>query len=150
MWQLIKEFLPRTAINRYIKRGILYVCPEFTGLGLKSLYLTQGISHVAEFIEHQWKNSITGHFQMMTLECLRLELGLNIEILNEEYIKNKDLVLTNSWIVHTWEFMSANNIAINIDPPQISTVREQDVPIIEAILRNRELNDFGKNHRKQM
>ena len=144
MWQLNKAFLPRTGIKRYIKRDILYACPEVTGLGIKSLYLTQGISHVTELIEHQWKNSITGYFQMMTLECLRLELGLNIEILNVEYIKYNYLVLTHYWIVHTWEFMSANNITINIDPPKIPPVREQDAPIMDAILRNSELNAFEK------
>ena len=144
MWQLIKEFLPKAGINRYIKRDIMYACPEITGLGLKSLYLTQGISHVAELIEQQWKNSITGHFQMMNLECLRLELGLNIEIFDEDYATYKELVLTNSWMVHTWEFMSSNNITLNIGPPKIQHVRERDIPIMDAILHNRELTTFEK------
>ena len=119
MWQLIKEFLPRAGINRYIKRDILYANHTIQGLGLKSLYLTQGISHIAELIEHQWKNSITGHFQMMSLECLRLELGVNANILSSNYSKYKDIILTTSWITHTWDFMSTNHITLNISIPEI-------------------------------
>ena len=52
MWILIKDFLPKSGINRYIKRDVLYALPSSQGLGLKDIYLTQGISHINEIIEH--------------------------------------------------------------------------------------------------
>ena len=85
---------------------MLYALPDSQGMGLRNLYLTQGISHVNEIIEHTWKQSITGHFINISLEQLRLEIGVNINILMEDYSKYSSLKLTDSWILNTWRFMS--------------------------------------------
>ena len=136
MWKLIKNFMPRTGINRYMKRDVLYALPDSQGLGLKNLYLTQGISHVCEMIEHMWKQSITGHLIKTSLEYLRLELGVNIDILQSNIKKYSTLNLTPTWLLHTWSFMSENNITIDIDADKIPAQREHDRPIMEDILNS--------------
>ena len=134
MWQVIKCFLPKSGINRFIKRDVLYSPASLQGLGLKNLYLMQGIHHVTDLIENVWKDSITGHFQMTSLEFLRLELGINCHLLNSDYDKFSALIITPSWIVNTWQFMSKHNITVDIDPPQFDQVRENDSPLMELIL----------------
>ena len=141
MWNLIKEFIPRIGINRYIKRDVLYGLPSVQGLGLKDIYLTQGISHIVEIIEHLWKKSITGHFITISLECLRLELGLNINILQSKYSNYQKLILTRSWIEQTWKFMEEQHISLDIDVPIFLLLRESDRNIMQAILNNPRLTD---------
>ena len=136
MWEIIKGFLPKSGINRYIKRDVLFAPPALQGLGMKNLYVMQGIHHVADLVENVWKNSITGHFQLTSLEFLRLELGVNYHLLNSNYESLAGLIMTPSWIVHTWKFMSEYNINIDIDAPKIDTLRENDKPLMELILQN--------------
>ena len=139
MWIMIKDFLPKSGVNRYIKRDVLYALTGSQGLGLKDIYLTQGISHVNEIIEHVWKKSITGQFICTSLEYLRLELGCNCDILSSDHNKYKSLILTHSWLEHTWAFMTEQSISIDITTPTIPTVRDKDTPIMEAILANKTL-----------
>lgn len=136
MWKLIKNFLPLAGINRYIKRDVLFALPDSQGLGLKNIYLTQGISHVCEIIEHMWKKSITGHLLKTSLEHLRLELGVNIPILKSKINKYTQLSLTPSQLLHTWKFMSKNDITLNIDADTIPPQREHDVPIMDNIINS--------------
>ena len=123
MWILIQTFLPRSGINRNIKRDVLYGDIQVQGLGLKSLYLTQGIAHVGDIIEHIWKETITGHLIKSCLENLRLELGCNIPILKSDYHKYRDIVMMESWVQSTWLFMSDNKLKLHDNTPTISTAR---------------------------
>ena len=75
------------------------------------------------------------------MEHLRLELGSNCDILSSDYNKYKPLILTNSWIQNTLEFMTEQSITIDIHTPTISPVREKDLPIMECILNNKTLTD---------
>ena len=135
MWILIESFAPKAGINRYIKRDVLYALPQ--GLGLRNIYYTQGISHVVELIEHVWKSSVTGHFLMVSLESLRLELGINEPILNSNFSYfNDKYQLTPSWISNTWEFLSLHSITVDVDAHKIPKKRKNDSPLMAALLQH--------------
>lgn len=85
MWNALKVYLPKSKINRYIKREVLYGTIGSQGFGLKNLFLSQGISHIVRIVEHIWKDTVTGHFLHTNIEQLRLEIGMNIEIFNTKY-----------------------------------------------------------------
>ena len=138
---IIESFDSKIWGKQKITRDILYALPECHGLGLRNLYITQGINHVAELIEHQWKQTITGHFQTISLEILCLELGVNDHILSLDYDKHKPLIITDSWMTHTWKFMHEYNIKLNIDPPCFTKNRENDTSIMSRILNNPHLTD---------
>ena len=70
MWPLLKSYLPKTGVNRHFPRDILYGDPKDQGLGLRNLYLTQGISHIVDMIQHLWTNSLTGQLINQSLEHL--------------------------------------------------------------------------------
>ena len=135
-WQLLKHFLPRSGINRFIKRDVLFAPVGVQGLGLKNLFLTQGINHVSDLLENTWKNTITGQLQRMSLEYMRLELGVNSKILNSDYNTLSPLILTQSWMEHTWRFMSTYGITVDVDAPQIQMLRENDHPLMELVLKS--------------
>ena len=130
---LIDSFLPKAGINRNIRYDVLFGSVQARGLGLKSLFLTQGIAHISELLENVWKDSVTGHFMITSLEYLRLELGTNAHILHSSYEQHKHLILTPSWITNTWEFMDRFDIKVDINPSKIMEVRENDMPIMLAL-----------------
>ena len=89
------------------------------GLGLKSLYLSQGIQHVTELLDHIWKETTMGTFIQISLEYIQLELGINNHILQSHYPTFSALLTCDTWITNTWQFVSTHNISVNIDPPII-------------------------------
>ena len=140
MRPLLTSFLPKAKINRNIKQDVLYSDYQSQGLGLKSLYWSQGIYHVVEIIEHIWKRSTTGHFMQMSMEYLRLQIGTNDSFFQLNIKKFQALIDSNTWLTNTWEFMSKFNITTEINPTTIPLQRENDIPIMSAILNKNILN----------
>ena len=134
MRPILNSFLPKSHINRNIKQDVLYADIQSKGLGLKSLYLSQGIKHIIELLEHTWKNSTTGHFMRTSLEYLRLELGINLHILSSNYKKYSTVLDSQTWITNTWEFISKHDIFIDVDPQTIPIKRERDTPIMQLLI----------------
>ena len=134
MKPILHAFLPKAHINRNIKQDVLYADVQSQGLGLHSLYLSQGIKHVIEILEHSWKQSTTGSFLTTSLEYLRLELGINDNILNSDYTKYSFLIISPTWITNTWQFMSKFNITTSFDCETILPKREQDQPIMQLLI----------------
>ena len=56
MWPLLKHFLPKAGINRYVKREVLYAAHNAQGLNVQNPYLIQGVAHVVYITDHLWKN----------------------------------------------------------------------------------------------
>ena len=134
MWKVRKVFLPKAGINRNLKKEVVYGPQAQQGLGLKNLYYTQGIKHLNDIIEHKWRGTITGHMINSALEQLRLEIGCNINLLQEDMSLYKHLVLTESWIATTWGFLSEYNINIELDIEKIPLSRRGDKVIMEEML----------------
>lgn len=136
MWPILRNFLPKSGINRYVKRDILYGTPELQGFGLKNPYLLQGIKHVSDMVENLWKESITGHLLRANLEQLRLEIGTNDPIFRTDITKFDNVLLTESWTRSSWEFCTKHNIQIDIDSPTIPLLRENDTCIMQSFMDN--------------
>ena len=133
MWPILKEFLPRSGMNRNMKRDLIYSSNKFQGLGLKNVYLLQGIAHVSDIIEHSWKRTITGHFIRMCLEALRLEIGVNGPIFQKRYLDYEKILLTKSWIQHSWEFASKFDIRWDEYTIDVPMLRENDKEIMRYV-----------------
>ena len=55
MKPVLRQFLPKTGINRNIKRDLLFAPNTVQGLNLKNPYISQGITHVKDLSENLWK-----------------------------------------------------------------------------------------------
>ena len=135
MWPLLKSYLPRAGINRHYPRDVLYGQVDKHGIGLKNLFLTQGISHVVDIINHLWHKSLTGTLIRQSLEYLRIELGMNGNIFDLNYNKVKHCILTESWIEHTWKFVAEYGINIAPKIKEIELRRVGDSCIMEKVVR---------------
>ena len=134
MWPLLRHALPKSGINRNFPQALLYGPSKLQGLGVKNPYIHQGTMRMAACVEHSWKHSMTGHFISTSLEFLRLELGLNINIFLENYTKFEHLLFTQSWVRDCWRFASENKIQWNDGTAKIPMRQINDIPIMAAIL----------------
>ena len=134
MRPLLKAYLPKAGVVRTFKRDLVYATLKKQGLGLKNPYLTQGIAHVIDCVEHIWKQTITGHFINIALENIRLELGVNITILCSEYKTFEPLIMTESWTQSCWKFMSETKITFDDKTAKINMTRDKDRTIMDGIL----------------
>ncbi len=145
VWPLLKTYLPKSGINRHISRKVLFGPISVGGLGLKNPYLTQIINHAIDIVDHSWKKTITGQLIMMSLEHLRLEIGSNCNILECKASTYKDILLTKSWIRHTWEGFEKYGITIQIDVEKVKLRRINDKCIMDEIILNDALTRTEKN-----
>ena len=140
MWPLLKSYLPRAGLNRHFPRDVLYGQIEKHGVGLKNLFLSQGISHIIDIINHLWHSSLTGTLILQSLEHLRMELGVNGNIFDLPYNKCKHCILTDSWIEQTWKFAAEYGIQIAPKVNNIPLRRIGDSCIMEAVLTSNVLS----------
>lgn len=57
MWQLLQSYLPKSGINCYISRDILYANKAYQGIGLTNPFIYQGCKHVQDMNEHLYKHT---------------------------------------------------------------------------------------------
>ena len=101
------------------------------------MFLTQGLHHVCDLIEHYWKGSMTGMFLKVSMEYIRLEIGINSNLFKTSYYEYNQLVMTTTWMTHTLQFMTDHNITCDIKVPEIPLLQEGDTTIMEKVLGNR-------------
>ena len=147
MWQLLQSYLPKSGMNRNFPRDLLYADPMYQGMGVNNPYILQGCKHVHDMAEHMHKNTTTGQFIKITLEYLRVELGLNIDIMQTPYTNYTDLNLTNSWVLSTWEFCTEQGITFEDDTIKFPLLREGDSTINDIFLNS---TNVPKKHLKTL
>ena len=97
-------------------------------------------SKLNEIIENCWKENMTGHFIQTTLEYMRLELGMDLPILESDYKEYSDYLMTESWTRHTWKFMSEQNIQVTLKQTPLQKLRKNDIPLMTLIYHNGKFN----------
>ena len=139
MKPVLQQFLPKMGINRNISRDILYSPTEVQGFNLKNPYILQGVIHVRDVSEHLWKDTLTGKLLKINLEQLRLELGCNVDILASNYEDYRQLILTDSHISQTWQFMSKHQISLQDNTPRVPLLRKNDACLMEIFLKHKNI-----------
>ena len=141
MSPVLKYFLPKSGLNRNIKRDILYAPLIAQGFDLHDPYIIQGSHHIKDIVEHCWKNTLTGELINSNLEQMRIEIGVNSNIFELDYKKYKSIILTNSYVLDTWKFCSEYGITFKDNTPEIPNMRKFDRPIMEVVLSNKNISD---------
>ena len=125
MKPVFRQFLPKIGINSNIKRELVYFPLNVQGLNITNPYILQGTAHIKDICEHVWKASLTGQLIKTNLKHLRIELGTNKIIFNQNFESYKELALTSSYVRDTWQFSS--QYGITFDDKTVTTVKKRDV-----------------------
>ena len=97
----------------------------FRGIEFKHIYTLQGIAHTNILIEEGNENSTTGRLIRNLIEQYIVEVGLPGEITSWDY-NIIELIMTNTWIKNTLEYMDRDNITMDTHNPQLSKWSEED------------------------
>ena len=112
MDQILKAALPRANIVHNFARAVLYGPTQYQGLGLHDPFISQGIRHIKDIVEQQWKDTISGRLIRMNIEATQLEIGCYGQL----FRRHKNLTwlnTTNTWIGHTLAFCQGQDIVIH-------------------------------------
>jgi len=104
--------------------AILHAPYKYFGLGITNLYHKQGIQHLLSLLHYRPNpDDNTGKLMHLGLETLCLELGINGQIFSHDW-QSHHLLVTPTWLSHTWCFQTEFNIRIEMSTPEISLSRE--------------------------
>ena len=133
IWPLLNILLPKCHITRNFPQKLLYGPGSCLGLDLPSLFIQQGIYHVADIIEHLHYHDVTGHLIRTEIEHLHLEIGNETFALSKNFETINKTLLTRSWVVETWKFMTQYKLTINLNLPRFPLRRHGDKYLMIAL-----------------
>ena len=103
------------------------------------MYVTQGLQHVKSLLNHIWRKTTTGKLLVVSMGYLRLKIGINGPLLMNDYDIYGHLA-EESWINHTWKFLTEVGLQIRDEVMDFELVRGNDRPLGEifakAFIRN--------------
>ena len=122
--------LPRMGMTRSMARTLVYAPLKYQGIGINKLYTTQGLLHINALVNHIWRESETGKLLRISLEYVKLELGIQGSLFAKDYALYCQLC-EDSWIKHLWKFLCENGILIEDSTDEFELVREGDSLLTE-------------------
>ena len=136
MKPVLNVALPLCGIQSSFPRDLAHSPSKYQGLGIPSLYVQQGISHLAKMIQFgRDPTSFVGQLMRTSMELLKLETGIGNSILSRNY-HIFGILACKSWLKHTWEFAARNNIKVIDTCPEIPLLRLKDRYLMELFVTN--------------
>ena len=101
-------------------------------MSVPDMYLQQGIAHIQRILRFCTLTTFaTGFLIRTTLELMKMEIGINGSVLEQDY-KRYGLLVTKSWIQDSWQFLSTNKMGISDDLPDLPLRRQGDRYLTQA------------------
>ena len=97
MQPILSVSFPKTSISKSFPGKVLHGPIFEGGLGIDSLYFTQGVMHIEKFQTHFGTLSITGKLLQVSMETAQLEVGVGRNLFQLDFDTYGDL-LTDCWI----------------------------------------------------
>ena len=135
MKPILDASLAKTHVCRNFPHAVVYGPKSEKGLGFTNLYIQQGLSHINSIQQHaQDKDSITGSFIRNSIESLKIELGLGMNIFTLPYDEYHHMA-TDCWIKQSWHFAWKYDILIQENiTNNVKLRRQNDQFIMDAIV----------------
>ena len=126
MSPLLQAGLPCAGISRNFPRVLVYGPTKFQGLGVTSLYTTQGLEHIERLVKFGTSmKHLTGKILRHSLEALKMELGTNGSVFSLPY-ETWGPLATESWLKFTWHFLAEHEMRISDGVAEFTLCREHD------------------------
>ena len=103
-------------------------------MAIPNLYVETGIQHVALLLQETHANSPTGKLLRMSIEATKVEIGVGGSLFQHSFDRYGQLA-TDSWIKHTWKFLSDHEITIEEQTSDLRLRRLGDVFLTTAFIQ---------------
>jgi hypothetical protein len=111
---VVNAILPKIGINRNTSRSVIFGTSKYDGLGLDHLAAVQGFGQLQYLIGSLRTQDTTGDLYQMLLEYTQLECGTATPILEAEFHRYEQTILTKNWITECWRYISLCNSSVTI------------------------------------
>jgi hypothetical protein len=126
MAPVLRVALSHSGVCRTIPRAIVYAPLQYQGLDIPDLYIEQGLFKITRLLKFgRASKSITSKLIRHSAEAMKMELGLNGNLLHHDPSQLEDLV-SPSWMKSTWKFIAEHDIAVADDIPDFKYIRHHD------------------------
>jgi len=134
--KFIATLLNKISFNRNFPRAVVYGPIELGGLGIRSLYVEQGIAKISLYLRQLSSESELGKCLRIATRTQQLEAGVSWDILERPAITIP--YLTTTWITALRDFMGVHDIQIKFCVSekwsQYQTTCEGDTFLMERIM----------------
>ena len=104
-------------------------------MGVESPYWAEGIDHIQAMVNEMNDMTDTGELLQATIEQLFLELGTG-DGFEADLAKFHGIATAQTWILHTWRFISKNKISFKPPAGQLCLRRVNDQFLMKAFGRH--------------
>jgi hypothetical protein len=111
MAPILMKGLNALGMQRHLPRAVVYSPLKYQGMAIPNLYVETGIQHVALLLQETHANSPTGKLLRMSIEATKVEIGVGGLLFQQSFDRYGQLAM-DSWIKHTWKFLSNHEITI--------------------------------------
>ena len=125
MVPILKGALPKVGACRYLPRKLVYGTIKNQGMGIHNLFTTQGIVQIQTLLDHIWRNTETGKLIRTSMECAKMELGMNGSLFECNF-DMYGFLCEETWVKHLWKYVQSNGIVVKDKVGEIPMLREND------------------------
>jgi hypothetical protein len=104
---------------------VVYAPLKYQGLAVPNLYVETGIQHVTLLLQETHANSPTGRLLRMSIEATKVEVGIGGSLFAQSFTRYGSLAM-DSWVKHTWRFLSEYEITISDQVGDLRLRRQGD------------------------
>jgi len=113
--QATSSFLQKMGFNKHYPRAVSFGPECMGGLGLKDLYVEQGVSAIMLLMGHLYYNTEPGKMIRIALDNLQMEAGTSDNLL---YDPTPSLpYISHSWLTTIRDFLREHQLQLQIDNP---------------------------------
>lgn len=141
----VQALLQSLGYNKNTSKSIRYGSPSFAGIGIKCLYLEQGISCIYQFLRHWRSNTQLSKLLRITVTWCQSSLGTSIPFLQD---MEQDLPhFESKWLKNIRAFLRHCNSTIELDNPQVPAIqRINDQHIMDLVLDSKSFKPTEISH----
>jgi hypothetical protein len=111
MAPILMSGLNALGMQRHLPRAVVYAPLKYQGLAVPNLYVETGIQHISLVLQETYHNSPTGKLLCMSIEAAKVEVGVGGSLFMQPF-ERFGILATESWVKHTWRFLSEHGITI--------------------------------------
>lgn len=121
-------------IQRNNSKCVLYSPVKYGGIGHKSIWHMQGINKLKFFFTHYRRHDTTGRLMKISMRWTQLEAGTSKPFYQYNF-KQLAPLLTPTWMIHLWEYLSSCNSTISEHAPWVYDLPcENDFFLMDIVL----------------
>ena len=100
-------------------RSVVHGPMQYQGLGMPSLYKSQGLVHLQAFQKHGGLTSIMGQLLGASIQWLKVEIVTRGPLFHSDFGIFGRLV-TPSWVAHLWQYAHSKRVWLDEDTPSLA------------------------------